>query len=740
MRRFLVVAAYATLLVACGGGSGNAPFIAAPVSTFALTPSSIDLAPDATTDSFNGQGDVTGVSYTPVAGPECSTPAGSIVVSGNGVPQLDVASTPLLFTVAAVGTAPSLCNVTVNGTDGSSASVVVNYNDTPVTDLPVLRNRIYAAPVSTPSTLSFTSLASVQEVAVSGFTGVTKASATCRLATSGVQISPTQLSGPGTFTVVPFGQGAISNTCAIGITDAQGDHGTVPVALSIGALAKLTAAPQQLEFACAGTAAPFNCQSTLPVAIAESGTHPFAIVTRPTLKGSCANVFFGPLTMTADGATFTQTITGSALSLTFAGLLNAEPPPGCSQVVITDGNTPAQRVKLGVVPAAAAAPSSLGAATPPPCTGTDRRVADPTAPHGMYVWNPYKVEGGVYEQYMEQYVIGKDPSLCGVSILVSWSDVEKTKGTFDWSQVITWAQPYANAGLTVNLLFADASEVGTNTATPTWVTDPSGDNVAQIKCSGQPPYPYYIDPTFEKDYEAFIGAAVAEFTQPSPAGSSITTSIGYMRFGIGAGVEAYPAHLSDFPSDACSQAWVAQGYTYAGWVTHTRHIVNYMGSLNANGKQLMIALNEVAGFPPTSNFYDYPNSGAEVAANNSIGFGTENLGIGHVADAGTSPAPCNPQGRDGSIYWCEAFARHVGTVPFEFQPIEAVAVPLAQYNISFPNLLQYALDNNTQLFEIYPQDWLEADSPTQMFPGGGGEPTTWKAAFSATALIVGAKH
>jgi hypothetical protein len=142
---------------------------------------------------------------------------------------------------------------------------------------------------------------------------------------------------------------------------------------------------------------------------------------------------------------------------------------------------------------------------------------------------------------------------------------------------------------------------------------------------------------------------VAEFTQPAPAGSSITSSIGYMRFGIGAGVEAYPAHFSNYPNDTCSQAWTAApiNYSFDAWVTHTRHIVNYMGSLNANGKQLMIALNEIAGYP--NSFYDYPNDGAEVAANNSIGFGTENLGIGHVADAGTAPAPCNPQGTAVSI-------------------------------------------------------------------------------------------
>ena len=744
--RFLLAIGAGFALCACAGVQSFAPTSGAQ-SSFLLTPASVDLTPSAPSDTFNGQGDVAGVTYTPVASSECAAAGGSLVVSGNGVAQLDVAGAPLIFTVNAVGAAPPpTCTVTVSGSDGTSASVAVTYDNSPVTDLPDARNRIYAAPSVTPSALSFTSVASVQEVAVSGFSGVTKTSVTCHVKSSGVQVSPTQLTGPGTFTVIPFGQGGVSNNCGIAITDAQGDQGTIAVALSIGALAKLTAAPRQLEFACAGSAAPYNCQSMQAVAIAENGTHTYSIVTRPTLKGSCANVFYGPLTMTTDGTTYAQSLTGSALSLTFAGLLKTAPPPTCSQIVITDGGTPAQRAQIGVVSAAAAPPSSLSAATPPPCTGTDHRVADPTAPHGMYVWNPYKVNGGAYEPYLEQYVIGKDPNLCGVSILVGWADVEKTKGNFDWSQVLTWAQPYVNAGLSVNLLFADASEVGTsNSATPKWVTDPSGDGVAVITCdasassSQQVPYPNYIDATFEKDYEAFIAAAVAEFTQPASAGgSSITSSIGYMRFGIGAGVEAYPGHFSNYPNDTCSKAFIAQGYSFPAWVTHTRHIVNYMGSLNANGKQLMIALNEIAGYP--NSFYDYPNDGAEVAANNSIGFGTENLGIGHVADAGTSPAPCNPQGTDGSIYWCEAFGRHVGTVPFEFQPIEAVAVPLPSYNISFPNLLQFALDNNTQLFEIYPEDWLEADSPTQMFPGGGADSATWKSAFNATALIVGAKH
>jgi len=717
MRQVAFICAF-MVLCACGGAVTVTPSSSSAQSAssaFELTPSDIDLTPDMPSDSFNGQGDLAGVSYTPVASSACTSPTGSIVVGGNAVAQLDVAGAPLLFTAFASGTAPpSQCTIAVSGSDGSSASVTVNYSNAPVTDVPLARLRIQASPIATPSTLTFTSLASIQEIAVTGFTGVTTATVSCQSPGSGVQVTPAQMSGAGTFYVIPFGQGAISNSCTIAIADQAKDSMKVNAALTIGALAKLTATPANAQFGCSGTAAPLNCRTLKAVALAEAGTQTLEIVTSPTLKGSCANAFYGPLLMN-----------GSASSTTFAGLL-ANTTLACTAVVVTDSNTPAQRVRIKIDPTIASAPLGLAAATPPPCTGSDARVAVPSAPHGMYVWNPYKVDGGAYESYLESDVIGKDPDLCGVSLLISWSEVEKTKGVYTWDTIMTDAAPYVNAGLTVNLLIADASEVGSNTATPEWVTDPAGDDVATITCSGQPPYPNYLDPTFEADYEALIQNVVAEF--------SSNPSIGYIRFGIGAGVEAYPAHLSSYPTDACSAAWIAEGYSFDAWVTHTRHIVNYMGTLNSN-KQLMIALNYIAGW--TNTLYDYPDDAAEVAANHGIGFGTENLGIGHVADPGTTPAACDPQGTNASIYWCQAFTRHVGVVPFEFQPIEAVAAPVSTYNIDFGNLLQYALDNNTQLFEIYPEDWLQADSPTSPVFKAANQ-AEWKAALQSTALIVGA--
>jgi hypothetical protein len=483
------------------------------------------------------------------------------------------------------------------------------------------------------------------------------------------------------------------------------------------------------------------------VAIAETGTQTYTIVTRPTLKNNCANAFYGPLTMTTNGTTFAQSVTGSAVTVTFSGLVPGE-SLNCSKIVIADSNTPAQRATITVAPALGSASSGVTAASAPPCTGPDPHVAVPNAPHGMYVWNPYKVNDSVIgspEPYMEKYVIGKDPNLCGVSLEISWSEIEPTRNNFTYDTVTTEASPYVAAGLTVNLLFADASEVGKNdTATPKWVTGtaPPDDAVPAIDCDGQPPYPKYWNSTFESDYASFISTVIAHYASDP--------TIGYIRFGIGAGVEAYPAHFSNYPSDDCSQAFINAGYSFDVWLNHARRIVNAIAAAKTQTgtpKQLMVALNYINGW--TNTLYDFPNDVAEDAAKNGIAIGTENLGIGHVADYGTTPKTCNPQGTDASIYWCEAYVRHLGEVPFEFQPIEAVANPLVnattgntEYNISFPNLLQYALINNTQLFELYPQDWIEANAPKALWPvtSGTPNPKVWKDAMDSAALFVGAHH
>lgn len=364
-----------------------------------------------------------------------------------------------------------------------------------------------------------------------------------------------------------------------------------------------------------------------------------------------------------------------------------------------------------IEPAASAIPQgglSAGAiASSPPCAETNANVPVPAAPHGLYAWNPYMVKGGAYEHALETSVIGKDPTLCGVSLVVQWSAVEPQKNRFDWSIVMQQARPYVAAHLRVNLLFADASEVGGeghDAATPGWVF--TQDGVAKIQCSNQPFYPNYLDPAFEADWAAFIAQAVKKF---SGTGSTLAPSVGYMRFATGAGVEAYPAHFEPTAaaSKPCYDQWVGQAHwTFDKWQFHSVNVIKTLAQQTTD-KQLMVALNYIPYGPPS--VYAYANALARNAAPLHIAFGTENLGINHVADPGTTPHACNTQVQRQDLYWCQAFTRHAGQVPLEFQPIAATTPGSTQgYTLDLGNLLQYAIDNHAQIIELYPQQWTQA--------------------------------
>ena len=148
----------------------------------------------------------------------------------------------------------------------------------------------------------------------------------------------------------------------------------------------------------------------------------------------------------------------------------------------------------------------------------------------MYVWL-YSLDAGRAVDLFKKYVIGKDPALCGVSAVVSWSDVEKSKGSFDFSKVEQNLKPFLDAGLTVNLLFAAAGEGKDNTTTPHWVMA----EVPKTFCGGVH-LPIYWNPKFEADWSAFIRQAIAYFSYKSP----IKNQVGYLRFATGAGAEAVP--------------------------------------------------------------------------------------------------------------------------------------------------------------------------------------------------------
>jgi hypothetical protein len=379
-----------------------------------------------------------------------------------------------------------------------------------------------------------------------------------------------------------------------------------------------------------------------------------------------------------------------------------------------------------------APPSSPSAFVPPPCKGNNPRVAVPGAPHGMYVWNPNH-RSAAYQDALANDVIGKDPTLCGASLVIYWSDVEATKGVFDWSSVTAAAKPYTDAGLTVNLLFADVTEGPVNTVTPAWVTTPTsqgGAGVPTVSCPGQPVIPVYFNAAYEAAWGAFIAAAVHQF---SFSNSPLAASVGYMRFATAGGAEALPPPGYN-DGAACEALWTAAGYSYHVWNTHEANIINAMGS-QPTDKQIMVSLPNVSGGP---DVYAVANLGAAVAAARHVGFSFENLGVSNVASPGSIPGPCNPLAQIVNLHWCQAYTTYAGQVPLAQQPITATTNTSAA-TMDISNLLQYALANKIQIFELYPEEWLQADSPTS--PGFvAANQARYKAALQAASMVLGATN
>lgn len=336
--------------------------------------------------------------------------------------------------------------------------------------------------------------------------------------------------------------------------------------------------------------------------------------------------------------------------------------------------------------------------------------------------------------FLVKDVIGKDPTLCGASLVIFWSAVETANGVYDWSAVTTAAKPYTDAGLTVNLLFSEATEVGTtNQVTPAWVFAPvasGGAGAASVTCASAPQMPVYWDSAYEAAWTSFIAAAIKQF---SFGNSPISANVGYMRFATGGGAEALlPGGIND--GGACGTMWNNAGWSYAAWNAHEARIYTAMGT-QATDKQVIGSLAQAPGGP---NVYDASNQSAAVEVPLKVGLSFENLGMSGVAAAGSTPGPCDPEAGLANLHWCQAYTTYVGQVPFAMQPITATT-NTSIVTMDIGTLLQYALDNHIQIFELYPEEWLSANSPT--WPSFVlANQAKYQAALQAAAQTLGATN
>ena len=353
--------------------------------------------------------------------------------------------------------------------------------------------------------------------------------------------------------------------------------------------------------------------------------------------------------------------------------------------------------------------STTKATSYPSCTETDPKVSDPTNIHGLFV-NAPNLASQQDQQLILTYVLS-DPTVCGANIVVPWSSVDKSTANssrYDFTQLDSWIKPWEDAKKIVNLIVWGVDEQTTQTstpATPQYVLD----QVNTVSCTNTtPPTPVYWQSPYVSNWENFIKALVDHINSDS--------SIGYLRFGIGTGGENY---LENSFNSECQTKWNQYNYR-SNFPTFTNSMINFEKSLNTK-KQLMVGINTLDGSD------QFPESVANLAVQDGFGFGTQGLSQSAISDHSLSK-PCYAN-------WCALFTQYSGKVPLEVQTYEK-SDPTGNGPVgSLVPLLSFALSLKTQVFELYPEEWLIADDPN--WPGYSDYHIQYKTALQNAAQIVG---
>ena len=373
-------------------------------------------------------------------------------------------------------------------------------------------------------------------------------------------------------------------------------------------------------------------------------------------------------------------------------------------------------------------PAPVGAGAPPPppaCRSALKTVPDPQAPHGLYVWidslSQTKNQPAIF-QYLP-----KDANLCGASIVVFWSAVDRGPAAspqYDFAAVESAIKPWASAGRLVNLLFANVNETGTSdTATPAWVLAQTGANkVNSVACPGSRP-------------RTECGTADARLL-----GDGIREAVSRVRQSRHRSVRRRSPHRVHAFRRRSGRGGLRRA-------RRRRRVLGKMASIWLVGAFLGDVQHRASELRRESAFegattrrpqyvrrrrppYDVPDAVAAAAAAAGIGFGTENLGSGSFVRS--SSTPC----KDVSPvpYWCAAFDAHAGKVPFNSRRSRTRSTLRAEHPAA-SSAPPYGIYNHAQIFELYPQDWLTADDST--YASYAAHHGAWSKALTSAAALLG---
>jgi len=345
------------------------------------------------------------------------------------------------------------------------------------------------------------------------------------------------------------------------------------------------------------------------------------------------------------------------------------------------------------------------------CTQPDQQVADPGAPHGLFVLSPATKPSQPYYSGVKSLVT--NPDVCGADFFVPWADVDNGPGTnprYNWTSVDDEIQPWIQAGKEVNLIFWAVSYPGGGpSSTPSYVLS----QVDTLQCGTSAVTPVFWEQPFITNYQAFMNATIQKY--------GANPSIGYFRFGLGTGGETF---ITDgFSAPSCQTQLQKYGYSLQVWENYIFQMLDYEKSLSSH-VQLMVSLNQLS---TPSTDYSLPDAVAGRAVKDGIGIGNQGLQQGDVSEY-QSTQTC---GAD----WCGLFNTYQAKVPLELQTVFASDPDGSGTTGSLVSLMPFGLQRHAQILEIYFVDWLTAYDP--QYTNYTAYHTAYAAAFNSTAESLG---
>ena len=303
---------------------------------------------------------------------------------------------------------------------------------------------------------------------------------------------------------------------------------------------------------------------------------------------------------------------------------------------------------------------------------------------------------------IEKFILN-DPTVSGTNIVVPWSTVDRgvnASPQYDWSYVYEQAQPWIDAGKTVNLLLWGVAqkaeqEFNGKPITPAYVLKETETVSCQCKVGGKcepnpPKTPVFWDEDYQKHYRNVIKAVVAEFSDKP--------WVGYFRFGIGVGAESYPGNGVSYEKNPCTQVWEKPPINLSEtvWRNHSFDFLDFLSTLETP-KTILVTINNYG------KSYDIAREMAAYAADKGFGIGTQGLTKGAIA--------LYNNGKDCYADWCDLFPQYDPQVPLEVQTA-AQSNPAGKGRVgSLPPLLEFGLSKGVDIFELYQAEWFVANDP-----------------------------